>query len=76
MDDGIMQPLFEILGTDQGFRSDPEVVELALLLPRWQVVALEAIAHHYGMTTGQMIRKLLAEVLAALPSHVVSPDRT
>ncbi len=42
---------------------DAEVVELSLLLPRWQVQALESVAHHQGMTAGQMIRQCLAEML-------------
>lgn len=53
-------------------RSDDEVVELSLLLPRWQIQALEEAAYRWGMTTGQMIRKLLAEVLVTPP--VLPPD--
>lgn len=63
-----MQPLYEMVCAGEVLRSDQEVVELSLLLPRWQVTALEAVAHRYGMTLGQMIRKLLGEVLSALPA--------
>ena len=42
---------------------DAEVVELALLLPRWQVMALESAARKRNMTTGQMLRRLLGEML-------------
>lgn len=45
-------------------RMDFEVVELPLLLPRWQAAALEAAAGARGMTTGQMLRRYLAEMLA------------
>lgn len=42
---------------------DDEVVELALLLPRWQAAALEEAAHHRGLTAGQMLRKLIGKGL-------------
>jgi len=42
---------------------DNEVVELALLLPRWQAAALEDAAHQRGLTTGQMLRKLIGASL-------------
>ena len=41
---------------------DLEVVELPLLLPRWQVMALEAAARRRGMTTGQMLRRVITEL--------------
>lgn len=43
--------------------SDSDVVELPLLLPRWQVDALEEAASERGMTTGQMIRRVFTEML-------------
>jgi len=39
---------------------DAEVVELALLLPRWQAEALEEAAYKRGLTAGQMLRKLVS----------------
>ena len=45
-------------------RQDQEVVELPLLLPRWQAVQLEAVANRRGMTTGQMLRRVISEMLA------------
>lgn len=42
---------------------DNEVVELPLLLPRWQAEALEEAAHSRGLTAGQMMRKLLGKGL-------------
>lgn len=48
-----------------GFGGDSDVIELPLLLPRWQVDALENVANQRGMTTGQMIRKVLSELLRA-----------
>ena len=44
---------------------DREVVELALLLPRWQAVALENAAHQRGLTAGQMLRKLIGNSLGS-----------
>jgi hypothetical protein len=41
-----------------------EIVEVPLLLPVWQVSALERAALVRGLTAGQMVRQLLHEVLA------------
>jgi hypothetical protein len=49
---------------------DQEVVELPLLLPRWQAVELEAAASRKGMTTGQMLRRVIGEMLASQPAVV------
>jgi hypothetical protein len=43
-------------------RTDLEVVELPLLLPRWQAMALEAAARRRGMTTGQMLRRVITDL--------------
>lgn len=43
-------------------RMDYEVVELPLLLPRWQAMALEAAASSRGMTTGQMLRRVITDL--------------
>jgi hypothetical protein len=37
----------------------PEIVEVALLLPGWQVEGLEAEARHRGLTAGQLLRRLV-----------------
>ena len=42
--------------------TDPEMVELAVLLPAWQAEALELAAQDRGLTTGQMIRSLIRGV--------------
>lgn len=41
--------------------SGPELVELSLLVPRWQVNALERLADEVGVTVGQMLRRLLGD---------------
>jgi hypothetical protein len=43
---------------------DEGVVEIPLLLPHWQVEALESAAHEQGLTAGEMIRHLLLDYLA------------
>ena len=50
-------------GTREITPLDDEVVELALLLPRWQAEALEEAAHNRGLTAGQMLRKLISKGL-------------
>jgi hypothetical protein len=52
-------------GTREFTALDNEVVELALLLPRWQAAALEQAAHERGLTAGQMLRKLIGMSLKA-----------
>jgi hypothetical protein len=65
-----VQPLFEGITPDA--RTDQEVVELPLLLPRWQAMELEAAASRRGMTTGQMLRRVIGELLAAHPAPAKS----
>ena len=48
-------------------RSDHEVVELQLLLPRWQAAALEAAARARGMTTGQILRRVITDLFVDTP---------
>jgi hypothetical protein len=45
-----------------------EIVEVPLLLPVWQVSALERVAHQRGLTAGQMVRQLLCDVLRPVGS--------
>ena len=61
-----MPPIFEPTSTDFA-RQDQEVVELPLLLPRWQALELEAVARERGMTTGQMLRRVIHDLLADEP---------
>ena len=42
---------------------DTDVVEIPILLPGWQAMALEDAAHLQGLTVGEMLRHLLADVL-------------
>jgi hypothetical protein len=45
---------------------DPEMVELALLLPMAQATALENAAHSYGLSTGQLLRRIIKNSLATM----------
>lgn len=36
-----------------------DVVEIPFLLPTWQAARLETEAHRHGVTTGQMVRRLI-----------------
>src|SRR5262249_27568759 len=55
-------------GTREITPIDNEVVELALLLPRWQAEALEDAAHRRGLTTGQMLRRIIGSSLKDRPA--------
>jgi hypothetical protein len=66
-----VQPLVDAV-SNSATRSDQEVVELALLLPLWQAMQLEAAASRRGMTTGQMLRRVIGELLASQTSATVS----
>ena len=50
-------------GTREITPLDNEVVELNLLLPRWQAEALEEVANDRGLTAGQLLRKLIGLTL-------------
>jgi hypothetical protein len=47
-------------------RLDPEMLELSLLVPQWQVEALEMAARGRGLTAGQLIRRLIGSYCATL----------
>jgi hypothetical protein len=44
-------------------RLEEEVVELSLLLPGWQLGALEKTAQSQGLTTAQVVRRLIRDYL-------------
>jgi hypothetical protein len=43
--------------------ADADVVEIPVLLPGWQALALEEVAHQSGLTAGEMLRLLLADFI-------------
>jgi hypothetical protein len=44
--------------------SATDVVEIPVLLPGWQALALEDAAHDRGLTAGEMLRHLLTDFFA------------
>ena len=40
-------------------RIDPDMTELSLLIPTWQLDQLEQLARDQGLTLGQVIRRLI-----------------
>jgi len=51
------------LGNDM-LQFDAEMVELALLLPRWQALALETAAKQRGLGAGQLLRRMIAAAVS------------
>jgi hypothetical protein len=49
-------------------RLDQDMVELSLLVPQWQVEALEVAARGRGFTAAQMLRRLIRNYCATLPA--------
>jgi hypothetical protein len=43
-----------------------EVVEIPLLLPNWEVKALETAAHGCGLTAGEMVRQIVRAFIAGM----------
>ncbi len=41
-----------------------DVIELPLLIPEWQLDALENAAHERNMTVGQYVRRLFSDMFA------------
>jgi hypothetical protein len=41
--------------------AEADVVEWTLLLPGKQAAAVEALAHRFGMTTGNLLRLMIAD---------------
>jgi hypothetical protein len=60
---------FAPAGLSDTCRAEEDVVEIPLLLPQWQVEALECAAHQKGLTAGEMIRQLLLDYLARQASR-------
>jgi hypothetical protein len=54
-----------VASADEVLVPEAEVIEVPLLLSGWQMSALEWAAHSHGLTTGEMVRQLLRDFLAA-----------
>jgi hypothetical protein len=46
---------------------DADMIEMALLLPRWQAMALQRAAKQRGMTPGQMLRRMIGDTVGTQP---------
>jgi hypothetical protein len=42
----------------------PDVTEISVLVPGWQLAALESAARMRGLTSGQLVRRLLRDFIA------------
>jgi len=49
---------------------DADFIEVALLLPRWQAMALQTAARKRGMSAGQMLRRLIGAAVGSQPPGV------
>jgi hypothetical protein len=49
--------------------ADSEVTELSLLLPAWQISALEQAAQAEGMTVAQLLRRVINRTLSNRSLH-------
>ena len=52
----------------------PEVAEITLLLPGWQLTALENAAEARGMTSAQLVRRLLRDFILRQEDEELEPD--
>jgi hypothetical protein len=55
-------------------RLDGEVIEVSLLLPAWQMAALERCASSRGLTLGQLLRLLIRDHLTCQPDPAAPGD--
>jgi hypothetical protein len=53
----------------------PDVAEVSLLLPGWQLEALECAAEARGMTSAQLVRRLLREFINRQEDSELEPDQ-
>jgi hypothetical protein len=56
-----------LVGTEDSPLGAGKVLELAVLLPAWQVSALERTARLDGQTIGQLLRRLIGDFLDNAP---------
>ena len=63
-------PAISSLEPKESSTLDAEIVEIPLLLPRWQILALESVAEQRGLTTGQMLRRMIGETISNTPKRV------
>jgi len=52
----------------------PDVAEISLLLPGWQLEALENAAEARGLTLAQLVRRLLRDFINRQEDDELEPD--
>jgi hypothetical protein len=55
---------------ETGSTAEAEVMELSLLLPRWQVFALDDLARSRGQNIGQLMHRLIGDLLNDVSAQV------
>jgi hypothetical protein len=55
--------------TDRRLSSEGAVAELSLLLPAWQIGALEQAAEAEGLTVAQLLRRAVNRTLSSMAIH-------
>jgi hypothetical protein len=56
-------------GSSAGMAVEPEFLELSLVLPSRQVFALAELAESRGLNVGQLLRRLIGNMLLDLGQH-------
>jgi hypothetical protein len=59
MNERDLSRLTDVFGAD----GPPDVAEISLLLPGWQLAVLEEAARSRGLTSGQLVRRLLRDFI-------------
>jgi hypothetical protein len=49
---------------------EADFLELSIILPRWQVYALDDLARSRGQNVGQMMRRLIGNLLEEVSAQV------
>lgn len=57
---GLSQPITKPEQTS----TETEIVEISLLLPRWQIQLMENVAQQRGMNLAQMLRRMIGATFA------------
>ena len=70
MNEPDLSPLTGVPGPD----GPPDVAEISLLLPGWQLAALEDAARSRGLTSAQLVHRLLRDFINRQDDDELEPD--
>ncbi len=62
-----MRTMTVVVEPEEAILNPGRILELAVLVPAWQVSALERTAGLEGQTVGQLLRRVIGEFLDASP---------